>query len=155
MMKNLRFISAFVISSAVLAGCSASGYQVFLKPGAGVDRVNRDRAECEVEANRLFPSANFPNTIPYGTLGYYGGGWGYGVGIIHTTDVNAGMRNDHRNQCMRVKGYEPYVFPVCTSEQLAGGSFAPLIRSPKPSPTICAVTVEGGGRALIDLSKPL
>lgn len=153
MSGNLRFISVFAVFGLVLCGCTSSSYQAYIKPGTGVDRANRDRAECDVEANRLFPSANFPQTYPTGGIGYYGGGWGGGISIVHTTDVNAGMRNQHRNQCMRVKGYEPYTFPNCTTDQMAGQSYAPLTRSPTPSPNICAVTLEGGGRALIDLSK--
>lgn len=155
MSKNLRIIGALAISGLILSGCASSGYQAYIKPGIGVDRANRDRAECDIEANRLFPSANFPQTYPTGNIGYYGGGWVGGIGIVHTTDVNAGMRNQHRNQCMRVKGYEPYTFPNCTTDQMAGHSYAPLTRSPTPSPTICAVKVEGGGRTLIDLSRPL
>lgn len=157
--KNLKILSVLAISGLFLTGCTSTSYQAYIKPGTGVDRVNRDRAECDLEANRLFPSANFPQTYPTGHIGYYGGGygggWGGGIGIVHTTDVNAGMRNQHRTQCMRVKGYEPYTFANCTTDQLAGRSYAPLTRSPKPSENICAVTVEGGGRALIDLSKPL
>lgn len=156
--QNLRLISSLFLTCVLVAGCTSSSYRAYIKPGAGVERVNRDRAACDVEANRLFPSANFPNTYPYGTLGYYGGGWGggwgYGIGVVHTTDVNAGMRNQHRDQCMRLKGYEPYTFPNCTTEQLAGRSYKPLTRSPKPSESICAVSLEGGGRALVDLSKP-
>ncbi|SHJ23784.1 hypothetical protein SAMN05444000_106103 [Shimia gijangensis] len=152
--NKLRVFGALTMVGVLAAGCASTSYQAYVKPGTGVDRVNRDRAECDVEANRLFPSANFPQTYPYGTVGYYGGGWGGGIGVIHSTDVNAGMRNQHRNQCMRLRGYEPYVFPNCTTEQLAGRSYAPLTRSPSPSPNICAVTLEGGERALVDLSKP-
>lgn len=159
MVINLRVFNALVICGLVLGGCNSTTYQAYIKPGTGVDRVNHDRAECDVEANRLFPAANFPNTVPYGTIGYngggWGGGWGGGISIVHTADVNAGMRNQHRSQCMRLKGYEPYVFPVCTTEQLTGHTFAPLTRSPKPNGSICAVTLEGGARALIDLEKPL
>ncbi|WP_299350511.1 hypothetical protein [uncultured Shimia sp.] len=151
----LRFLSVLTVSALILTGCTSNSYQAFLKPGASVDRVNRDRAECDVEANQLFPAANWPNTYPTATVGYWGGGWGGGIGIVHTSDVNSGMRNQHRNQCMRIKGYEPNTFPRCTSEQLASGSFAPITRSPQPSPSICAVTLEGGGWTLIDLSKPL
>lgn len=155
MVGKRRVFGALAICSMALAGCTPSSHVVYLKPGATADRMTRDQAECDVEANRLFPSANFPSTYPYGTIGYYGGGWSYGVGVVHTTDVNASMRDQHRVQCMRVKGYEPYVFPNCTSEQMAGRSYAPLTRSPKPSASICAIALEDGGRALIDLSKPL
>ncbi|MGX9350306.1 hypothetical protein ACS3QZ_03805 [Shimia sp. W99] len=155
MYKNTKLFSALALVAMVLAGCSSNSYSAYIKPGTGVDRVNRDRAECDIEANRLFPAANFPQTIPYGGVGYYGGGWGWGGGIVTSTDVNANMRNQHQTQCMRLKGYEPYTFPVCTSDQLAGRSYAPLTRSPTPSANICAVTTEGGGRALIDLSRPL
>lgn len=150
-----RIICVFSVSLVTLAGCTSNSYQAFLKPGVSVDRANRDRANCEVEANRLFPAANWPTTHPTGTIGYWGGGWGGTIGVVHTSDVNASMRAQHRTQCMRTKGYAPHTFPRCTQEQMAGQSFAPLRRSPQPSETICALAVEGGGWALIDLSKPL
>ena len=155
MRKNVKLFSALALVAFALTGCASSSYPAYVKPGTSVDRVNRDRAECDLEANRLFPAANFPQTIPYGGIGYYGGGWGWGGGIVTTSDVNANMRNQHRTQCMRLKGYEPYTFPNCTSDQLAGRSYAPLKKSPTPSANICAVSTEGGGRALIDLSRPL
>lgn len=156
MLKKLRNIIALILSGLIVASCAATSFPTYVKPGATVDRVSRDSAACDVEANRLFPAANFPVVYPYATVGYYPGAWGWGGGAtITTTDVNASMRIQHRNQCMRVKGYTPYTFPICTSAQMNGQSFAPLTRSPVPSPNICAVPVEGGGRALIDLTMPL
>ncbi|WP_127112180.1 hypothetical protein [Shimia sediminis] len=155
-MQGLFKVSkGFLLSALMLAGCTSSSYQTYLKSGYSVERVNRDRAECDVEANRLFPAANWPQTYPTATVGYWGGGWGGAVGVIHTTDVNAGMRAQHRTQCMRTKGYTPYTFPRCTQDQMAGQSYAPITRSPQPSETICALDVQGGGWTLIDLSKPL
>ncbi|MEP2530515.1 hypothetical protein [Shimia sp.] len=152
-----RIISVLAATCMLLSACSATSYSAFINPGTPVDRVSRDRAECDVESNRLFPAAVFTNSFPTGTYGgyrgHYPGFWGYG-GSISQTDVNAGMRNQHRTQCMRLKGYEPYTFPVCSQEQLGGRAYAPLNRSPAPTPSICAVTLQGGGIALIDLSKP-
>lgn len=155
MRRFVKGISGFVVLATILGGCTSNSYQAYLKPGASVDRTNNDRAACQVEANQLFPAANWPNTYPTATVGYWGGGWGGGIGIVHTTDVNAGMRAQHVTQCMRTKGYNPYTFPRCTQEQTAGQSFAPITRSPQPSDSICAVQVQGGGWTLIDLSKPL
>lgn len=159
--ENVRNFVMMLSAGLFLASCAATSYPAFVKPGTSVDRVNRDLAECDVEANRLFPAAVFTSSHGYGGYGTgYRGGYGTGGYLgwgttITATDVNAGMRNDHRTQCMRLKGYAPYTFPVCTQEQLAGRSYAPLPTSPKPSPSICAVSSPNGGRALIDLSKPL
>lgn len=150
-----RVFSTFFACAVLLAACTSSSYQAYLKTGTSVDRVNRDRAECDVEANRLFPAANWPRTYPTATVGYWGGGWGGSFGVVHTSDVNAGMRAEHRTQCMRTKGYTPHAFPRCTQDQMAGRSYAPIERSPTPSETICAIDVQGGGWTLIDLSKPL
>lgn len=156
MSAKIRNFSILALAGLLLASCAATSFPTFVKPGTTADRVSRDSAACDIEANRLFPAANFPVVFPYATVGYYPGAWGWGGGAtITTTDVNANMRIQHRNQCMRVKGYTPYTFPICTTAQMNGQSFAPLTRSPTPSPNICAARLDGGGRALIDLTNPL
>ncbi len=155
MLKTHGIVGLLISATLGLSGCMSNSYQAFIKPGASVDRTNQDQVACSVEANKLFPAANFPQTTPYGNVGYYGGGWGWGVGIVHTTDVNSGMRNQHRAQCMQLKGYKPVSFPICTQQQLAGRSYAPLTRAPAQSDNICAIKIDGGGRALVDITKPL
>ncbi|MEQ9693324.1 hypothetical protein [Shimia sp. SDUM112013] len=153
-------LCVFLTLGAVgLGGCAAPTYQTFTKAGARDATVAQDQTACNVEANRLFPAANYPVTYPgsggfYGT-GYYGGGWGLGVTYVGSTDVNAGMRNQHRSDCMRLKGYTPVTYPVCTTAQLDGRSYAAATGAPAPAPNICAVRRQGAAPVLIDLNKPL
>jgi len=153
-----RSFCCAVFALVVLGGCGATSYQTYAKNGASTAAVSRDQTECSVEANRLFPAANFPTTYPsggyYGT-GYYNGGWGLGVTYVGSTDVNAGMRNAHRNDCMRLKGYTPVVYPICTNDQLGGASYAPATGAPAPAPNICAVAQKDARPVLVDLSKPI
>ncbi|PSL17338.1 hypothetical protein [Shimia abyssi] len=149
-----RLFVTITACAVALTACAPTHFSGFVNPGTNVDTVNRDTAECDVEANTLFPAAVFTSTSYGGGYGYSPGYWGGWGSTVTARDVNAGMRNNHRTQCMALRGYQPYSFPICTQEQLAGRSYAPLSKSPTPGPTICVVT-SPNGNMLIDLSKPI
>lgn len=160
----MRTAALFVVLGISVAACSPTSYSGFAKPGVSRETASRDDTACSVEANRLFPSATFTTTI-YGGYhggygGYAGGYWGgypgyWGGNHIQTRDVNAGMRAEHRRDCMSLKGYTAVTHPICSDQQLAGRQFTPVTGAPKPAPNLCAIRAQGGGVALVDLSKPI
>ena len=80
MSAKIRNFSILALAGLLLASCAATSFPTFVKPGTTADRVSRDSAACDIEANRLFPAANFPVVFPYATVGYYPGAWGWGGG---------------------------------------------------------------------------
>ncbi|GAA6178917.1 MULTISPECIES: hypothetical protein [unclassified Shimia] len=157
-----RIFCAIAMSATVLSGCGPTSYSGFAKPDASRETAARDDTACSVEANRLFPAANFTTTL-YGGYhggygGYVGGTWGYpgyyGGSHVQMRDANASMRAEHRRDCMSLKGYSPATHPVCTEQQLGGRAFRPVAGAPQPAPNICAIRAQGGGVALVDLNNP-
>jgi len=154
-----RSTMSLCLVAALIAGCSSRSYQSFAKSGVSRNRMQQDATACQVEANRLFPAANFTTTINNGWgyggwAGYHGRGGYWGGATVESRDVNASMRSEHRTDCMRVMGYVPVTHPVCTDDQLAGRNFAAVSGAPAPAPNLCAVR-SNNTRVLVDLSKPL
>lgn len=154
-MTVIRAICWVSVASVLMSGCAATNFDTYYRKGVSESRSQRDRATCDVEANQLFPAANFPANQPTGYLSAGTWGWGLGVSMVQTQDVNAGMRNQHRVQCMTIKGYTPLSVPYCTSQQLSGANYAPVKPSATPSGNICAARLDGGGVVVVDLDKPL
>jgi hypothetical protein len=160
----MRTLSIPGVLALTLTACSPTSYSGFAKSGVSRETASRDDTACSVEANRLFPSAAFTTTV-YGGYhggygGYVGGTWGgypgyYGGNHVQVRDINAGMRAEHRRDCMSLKGYTAVKHPVCTNEQLAGRQFTPVKGAPKPAPNLCAIRAQSGGVALVDFSKPI
>lgn len=156
----MRTLVALGVLSMAVSACSPTSYSAFSKSGVSSNIASRDDTACSVEANRLFPAANFTTTVYGGYGGGYPGYWGgypgyWGGGHVQVRDVNASMRAEHRRDCMALKGYRPATHPVCTEAQLAGRSYQPINGAPPPAAHICAVSAQGGGVALLDLSEPL
>jgi hypothetical protein len=159
----MRTTIILTITALTLAACSPTSYSGFAKSGVSRETASRDDTACSVEANRLFPAANFTTTVYTGYHGgyggYVGGRWGYpgywGGSHVQMRDANASMRAEHRRDCMTLKGYSAVTHPMCTQEQLAGRQFLPVKGAPKPAPNLCAIRAQGGGVALVDLSKPI
>ncbi len=159
-----RVFFATICMASVVAGCAPTSYSGFAKTGVSSETATRDTTECSVEANRLFPAATFTSTV-YGGYstgygGYIGGAWGGYPGVaggsrVQIRDANAGLRAEHRRDCMSLKGYAPVTHPVCTNEQLAGRSYQQIAGAPAAAPNICAVRTPNDLVALIDLSKPI
>ncbi len=150
MMAKWKLILPTILA---LTACTSTSVHTFTKPDTPIAVVAQSETECRVEANRLFPAANFPQHLP--VSGYYGyGGWGIS-GHIQTTDVNSGMRAEHYRDCMTIQGYQPVTHPICTQAQLGGQMYQSVDYVPAPNPNICAVRHQGGSSSLIDLSKPL
>lgn len=156
-MAVLRQLGCVVVLA--LAGCSPTSHQGFAKTNVNYGVASRDDTACRVEANQLFPSATFTTTSPgYGGIygGFYGGGgWGFSGSYVHVSDANASLRSEHRRDCMALKGYRAVTHPVCTSAQLDSGNYSPVDGAPLPAENYCIASAQGGGRVLIDLSKPL
>mmetsp|Transcript_27841 Transcript_27841/g.51969 ORF Transcript_27841/g.51969 Transcript_27841/m.51969 type:complete len:160 (+) Transcript_27841:92-571(+) len=159
-MRTAALISIFGLC---LTACSPTSYSGFAKPGVTRETASRDDTACSVEANQLFPAANFTTTVYSGYHGgyggYVGGQWGYpgywGGSHVQMRDANASMRAEHRRDCMTLKGYTSATHPICTDEQLSGRQFAPIKGAPNPAPNLCAIRGQGGGIALVDLNEPL
>lgn len=155
---------AMTALATALAGCAPTSYSGYAKSGVSRDAAIKDDTTCSVEANRLFPAATFASSV-YGGYssgygGYVGGTWGgypgaWGSNQVHLNDANAGLRAEHRRDCMTLKGYTPVTHPVCTKAQLNGQSYAAVPGAPKPAPNICAVRTPGDRVALIDLNTPI
>ena len=154
----------FAALTTVVASCAPTTFSGYAKPEVSRETAALDDTACSVEANRLFPAANFTTTVYSGYHGGYGGYagayWGgypgyWGGSHVQIRDANASMRAEHRRDCMTLKGYKAVTHPICTSEQLNGRSYAAVPGAPIPAPNICALRAQGGGIALIDLNKPL
>lgn len=147
-----RVFCAIGLSAVLVASCSPTSYTGFSKPGVTQDTVSRDETACSVEANRLFPAANFTNTV-YGGYGTRGGFWA-GTSV-QVNDANASIRAEHRRDCMTLKGYTPVIYPICTQSQLAGRNYQTVAGAPAPAPNICAIRTQNRTVAVIDLNKPV
>ncbi|MGR3713652.1 MAG: hypothetical protein ACU0A6_11095 [Shimia sp.] len=156
----LRSISALCATALMLTACGPTSHISYSKSGASADSANRAFAECRQEANSLFPVAVFTSsTAGYGGYGGYYGGGAYGAwggSYIQSTDANAGLRSQHFNDCMTLKGYRAIIHPICTTAQLNGRQYRAVTKPPTSvSPSICAARTKGGGTTLVDLSKPI
>ncbi|CUH53558.1 hypothetical protein J7382_05020 [Shimia sp. R11_0] len=161
-MKKITY--AMAAAAIAVAGCSPTTYSGFSHPSASRETASRDDTACSVEANQLFPAANFTTTV-YGGFhggygGYAGGYWGgypgyWGGSHVQMRDANASMRAEHRQDCMTLKGYTPVTHPICTEAQLNGQNYRPISGAPKPAPNICAIRAQSGGVALVDLNAPV
>ncbi|WP_422050023.1 hypothetical protein [Shimia sp.] len=154
----------FAALTTVLASCAPTTYSGYAKSGVTRETAAYDDTACSVEANKLFPAATFTTTVYSGYHGgyggYAGGYWGgypgyWGGSHVQVQDANAGLRAEHRSDCMTLKGYTPVTHPICTEDQLAGRQYAAISGAPAPASNICALRAKGGGVALIDLSKPI
>lgn len=140
----------------LLSACSIS-QTVFFRPSTDEATVTRNLAECQVEADKLFPSARIPvggTWGPYGGPYGYGRPWVWGYSTVQTRDDNLPARNKHRLDCMVAQGYNPVDIPFCTPEQIGSNKFAALTPAAKPTPTLCATRVNQQ-TVVIDLAKPL
>lgn len=154
----------FAALATVATGCAPTSYSGYAKSGVTRETAAYDDTACSVEANKLFPAATFTTSVYSGYHGgyggYAGGYWGgypgyWGGSHVQVQDANAGLRAEHRADCMTLKGYTPVTHPICTEDQLAGRQYAAIPGAPAPAANICALRAKGGGVAQINLSKPI
>lgn len=141
-----RLIPALALATA-LGGCLE--YTPMYKVGVTTQEANVIRAQCNTYAANTVPVIMVRDWVPI-----YGANGQIVSGYWEVYDANEGRRHSEQKRCMEEAGFQRVSIPYCKDEQLAGRSYKPLTTSPPLTSSICAVRQEGGGRVLIDLSKP-
>ncbi|MDO6522383.1 hypothetical protein Q4578_12345 [Shimia thalassica] len=135
---------------AVFALVSCTEYSQMYKVGASTTQTNVDQAQCNTFAAQTVPPMIINDWIPiFDSRGRVVGH------RVESYDANEGRRYSAVNSCMTERGYQRTTIPYCKPEDIKGKSFAPLSNSPAITPSICAVKQDGGGKILVDLTKPL
>ena len=130
-----------------LAGCLE--YTPMYKIGADTQETNVTRGQCNTYAANTVPPMIIQDWIPiYGANGRIVGH------RVEYYDANEGRRHSTVQKCMEEQGFQRVSIPFCTDDQMAGRAYRPITNSPPLTGSICAVKQPGGGRVLIDLSKP-
>ncbi|CUH53557.1 hypothetical protein J7382_05015 [Shimia sp. R11_0] len=141
---------AFVTGLAVLALSGCTEFKTFYKVGQTKTDLNVDQAQCNRAAADAYPPRIVTDWWPiYDSKGRVVSQ------RMEQYDINEGPRYTAARNCMVEKGYERVTIPYCKDEQLAGRNYAKIEVAPELTPSICGLRTEGGGRVLIDLSKPI
>lgn len=139
-----------------LIGCLP--VSTYYAEGVSVAKRDRDDLECDVAALRDAPVANqtrqsAPIYVPSRSCDRRGRCYrrgGYWVpGDIYTVDVNAGLRNRIKAQCMADRGYRPVEIPACP---LAVANAAPAGATtvlPRLGPQSCAIRNDDGSLLIV------
>ncbi|WP_371224183.1 hypothetical protein [Roseovarius sp. 2305UL8-3] len=148
-MKHVGFL---VLALGVAAACTP--LNLYYKEGTPVDRLNRDEANCGLEAAKAVPIDNrtriVPGTqIPKTHCNAAGQCHTYWVQTtpdrIETYDANEGARRAYEEQCMIAKGYQRVRLPACTSDVVEATQISRTKVLPPITGESCAIRIKGGG----------
>lgn len=154
----MRLTILFAFCCLGMAGCAP--LDIYYKPGATVEKLDRETTACKVAALKDAPVANQirrepPILIP-GRVYCDGAGYCYDTGPywvegrIYTVDVNAGLRRKLEDQCMAAKGFAPVRIPQCpagTSDKVPARA---TTRLPPLSETSCAIRYRSGAFQIVE-----
>ncbi|GAA6178918.1 hypothetical protein NBRC116594_03560 [Shimia sp. NS0008-38b] len=129
---------------------SCTEFSTLYQVGKTKTERNVDQAQC----NR-FAADNYPPRIVTEWWPIYDSKGRVVSRRAEQYDTNEGPRYTAARNCMTERGYERVSIPYCKDEQLAGRNYAKVEVAPELGPSICGLRTEGGGRVLVDLSKPL
>lgn len=142
--------TAIVTTLAILLLSGCTEFRTMYKVGNTKTETNIDQGQCNSFAANAYPPRIVTDWIPiYDSEGRVRGH------RVEQYDINESRRIEGARDCMVQKGYEWATVPYCKDEQIGGRSYAPITTNPPMSANICGLRQEGGGRVLIDLSKPI
>jgi hypothetical protein len=134
-----------ILFCLVLIGCLP--VSTYYAEGVSVDRLNSDDLQCDVRALRDAPVANQtrqspPRYISRQVCNPTGacrdrGSWV--PGEIYAVDVNAGLRQRVKLQCMAERGYRPVEIPACPPGVAQAAPPGATTTLPRLGPQSCAI----------------
>ncbi len=144
----MRSILLSGLALLTISGCTE--FSTFYKEGVTKTELNIDQGQC----NRIASDAYPPNIVTDWWPIYDGKGRIVSQ-RMEQYDINEGPRYTAARTCLEERGYARVKIPFCKDEQLGGRNYAKIEVAPELTPSICGLRTEGGGRVLIDLSKPI
>jgi len=154
---GMRNVSFLLLTLGVLSACLP--LNLYYKEGTPVDRLNRDEANCSLEAAKAVPIDNrtryIPgHEVPRTTCDAAGNCHTYWVQItpdrIETYDANEDARATYSEQCMIAKGYERVRLPACSSDVVESTQLARTRVLPPIGSNSCAIRLKGGGWQVVN-----
>lgn len=149
----------FVALTGLIGLAACADLQTYYKPGASVERLNRDTLACEVKALKDVPSSLVVRRLPPVYIpgkrvcdgdGNCSRGRGYYVpGGVERYDPNDGLRLRVERQCMADRGYAPVSIPACPDGVARAAVPKATTRLPQLTEASCVIRNSDGSFQII------
>ncbi|QFT59858.1 hypothetical protein FIU94_13575 [Sulfitobacter sp. THAF37] len=145
---------------ALLSVAACAPLTTYYKPGASVERLNRDTTACQVAALRDVPASTQvrrtpPEFVPPRRRCDSAGNCtvvpGYYIpGETVSFDPNDGLRKRVERQCMADRGYAPVSIPPCPDTVARAAPPAATRVLPALGPQACVIRNRGGSFQIVN-----